>query len=121
MPDPIPWEQWRKKAQESYKKGIYTAKDMVQDWGFPSDKDPNLFRIVFAHGSPFFKDRNKIKERLRRSGSKRNRLATTSTNLADVENKRQAQTNKQILDEASLFALDDQEFDLHNQDRSRCN
>ena len=60
MPDPIPWEQWRKKAAKAYKKGVYTSKEMVRDWGFPSDLDQSQVRIIFRSGVPGTKNRAKI-------------------------------------------------------------
>jgi len=33
MAEQLSWEEWRAKAKQLYKKGVYTANDMVRDWG----------------------------------------------------------------------------------------
>ena len=104
------WDEWRAKAAKEYKKGVYTAQDMVRDWGYPKGIDPDKYRLLFDKGNPYKKDREKINTGKRASSRKRNAKETTSTNLAAAERKSQDQQFKQTLDEASLFALNDKEL-----------
>ena len=112
MPDPITWEQWQDKAKKAYKKGVYTKKEMVRDWGFPSDLDPEKDYILFDKGKPYIQDYQKRLERKRNSSRTRSARNATSTNLADHLNKVQSKEQRRILDEASMFALDDPELSM---------
>lgn len=112
MPDPISWEQWQIKAKDAYKKGVYTKKEMVRDWGFPSDLDPEKDYILFDKGKPYIQDYQKRLERKRNSSRTRSARNVTSTNLADHLNKAQSKEHRRILDEASMFALDDPELSM---------
>ena len=53
----LTWKEWKVKAAASYKPNVFTARNMVAEWGFPSDVDPNLVQILFDKGSPRFKTR----------------------------------------------------------------
>lgn len=112
MPDPITWEQWQDKAKKAYKKGVYTKKEMVRDWGFPSDLDPEKDYILFDKGKPYIQDYQKRLERKRNSSKTRSARNVTSTNLANHLNKVQSKEQRRILDEASMFALDDPELSM---------
>ena len=110
MPNPITWEEWRKKAAASYKKGTYTARDMVNDWGYPTDIDQETFRIIFRSGSPGLKSREAIKNGKRVSNGSRNRRNVYSTDEAQSQAKQQASEHQRIIDEAQMFELDGEEF-----------
>ena len=110
MPNPITWEEWRKKAAASYKKGTYTARDMVNDWGYPSDIDQETFRIIFRSGSPGLKSREAINNGKRVSNGSRNRRNGYSTDQAQSQAKQQAAEYQRIIDEAQMFELDGEEF-----------
>ena len=44
------WIEWQQKANSAYKKGSYTVKNMIQDWGFPTDLDPKEVNLLFRKG-----------------------------------------------------------------------
>ena len=110
MAEQLSWEEWRAKAKQSYKKGVYTANDMVRDWGYPKGVDPAEFRMIFRSGEPGKKSRAAINIGKAKSNKGRTAKETYSTNLAGAERRAQDKQFQTVLDEASLFALNDKEL-----------
>lgn len=102
--------EWKAKAEKAYKKGVYTAEDMVRDWGYPKGVDPVKFRMIFRSGKPGTKSREAINRGKAKSNRGRAVKETTSTNFARAERRIQDRKFRQVLDEASMFALGDKEF-----------
>ena len=50
MAKPLPWVEWKKKAEQEYVKNSYTVTDMINDWGFPSDVNPDEKQLLFVNG-----------------------------------------------------------------------
>ena len=110
MAEQLSWEEWRAKAKQSYKKGVYTANDMVRDWGYPKGVDPAEFRMIFRSGEPGKKSREAINIGKAKSNKGRTTKETYSTNLAGAARRAQDKQFQAVLDESSLFALNDKEL-----------
>jgi len=110
MAEQLSWDEWRAKAKQTYKKGVYTAADMVRDWGYPEGVDPAEFRMLFRSGEPGKKSRAAINTGKAKSNKGRAVKETYSTDLAGAERRAQDKRFQPILDEASLFALNDKEL-----------
>ena len=110
MAEQLSWDEWRAKAKQTYKKGVYTATDMVRDWGYPEGVDPAKFRMIFRSGEPGKKSREAINTGKAKSNKGRTVQETYSTNLAGAERRAQDKRFQPILNEASLFALNNKEF-----------
>lgn len=110
MAEQLSWDEWRAKAKKAYKKGVYTANDMVRDWGYPKGVDPAEFRMIFRSGEPGKKSREAINTGKAKSNRGRTVKETYSTDLAGAERRAQDKRFQPILDEASLFALGDKEL-----------
>lgn len=110
MAEQLSWDEWRVKAKQTYKKGVYTAADMVRDWGYPEGVDPAEFRMLFRSGEPGKKSRAAINTGKAKSNRGRAVKETYSTDLAGAERRAQDKRFQPILDEASLFALNDKEL-----------
>lgn len=102
--------EWKAKAEKAYKKGVYTAEDMVRDWGYPKEVDPAKFRMIFRSGKAGTKSREAINASKAKSNKGRTVKETYSTNLAGAERRAQDRRFQPVLDEASLFALGDKEL-----------
>jgi len=110
MAEQLSWDEWRAKAKKEYKKGVYTAQDMVKDWGYPEGIDPKEFRLIFRGGEPGKKSREAINTGKAKSNKGRTTKETYSTDLAGAARRSQDKQFKTVLDEASLFALNDKEL-----------
>lgn len=110
MAEQLSWDEWRAKAKKEYKKGVYTATDMVKDWGYPQGVDPAEFRMIFRSGEPGKKNRQAINASKAKSNKGRTTVETYSTNLAGAERRSQDKQFRKVLDEASLFSLTDKEL-----------
>ena len=102
--------EWIAKAEKAYKKGVYTAEDMVRDWGYPKGVDSATTRMIFRSGKAGTKSREAINASKAKSNRGRTVKETYSTNLAGAERRAQDKQFRQVLDEASLFALGDKEL-----------
>ena len=110
MAEQLSWDKWRAKAKKAYKKGVYTANDMVRDWGYPKGVDPAEFRMIFRSGEPGKKSREAINIGKAKSNKGRTVKETYSTNLAGAARRAQDKQFQTVLDEASLFALNNKEL-----------
>lgn len=110
MAEQLSWDEWRVKAKKAYKKGVYTAADMVKDWGYPEGVDPAEFRMLFRSGEPGKKNRAAINTGKAKSNRGRTVKETYSTDFAGAERRAQDKRFQPVLDEASLFALGDKEL-----------
>lgn len=110
MAEQLSWDEWRAKAKQTYKKGVYTSADMVRDWGYPEGVDPAKFRMIFRSGEPGKKSREAINTGKAKSNRGRTVKETYSTDLAGAERRAQDKRFQPVLNEASLFALNNKEF-----------
>lgn len=110
MAEQLSWDEWRTKAKQTYKKGVYTSADMVRDWGYPEGVDPAKFRMIFRSGEPGKKSREAINTGKAKSNRGRTVKETYSTDLAGAERRAQDKRFQPVLNEASLFALNNKEF-----------
>jgi hypothetical protein len=110
MAEQLSWDEWRAKAKKEYKKGVYTATDMVKDWGYPEGVSPSEFRMIFRSGEPGKKNRQAINVSKAKSNKGRSTAETYSTDLAGAERRSQDKQFRKVLDEASLFSLTDKEL-----------
>jgi len=69
----LPWEKWKQKAEAEYVKNKYTVRDMIRDWGFPSDLNPNEWNLNFGNGKL---QRKGAEIRKKTRGSEARRAAT---------------------------------------------
>jgi len=67
----LTWKEWQAKANKEYKKNVFTAKDMLQQWGFPTDVDPETVQVLFRKGQAGTKNRQT--RRLNKSNSEKSR------------------------------------------------
>jgi len=80
MSKKLTWKEWQARARKEYVKNVFTAKDMLKEWGFPSDVDPETVQILFDKGNP----RTKLRSTRRRNKatserSRRESLRSIST------------------------------------------
>lgn len=61
MAKQLSYSEWIEKANKAYVKGVYTADDMVRDWGYPKGVDPNTTKMTFRSGRAGTKSRAAIK------------------------------------------------------------
>jgi len=80
MPKPLTWKEWKAKAAKEYKPQVFTAKHMLEKWGFPSDIDSEQVQILFRKGVPGTKNRSTRRQNKRTSEqSRRENLRAIST------------------------------------------
>ena len=94
------WNEWRLKANNSYKKGLYTIQNMVQDWGFPTDLDPKIVNLLFRNGKVGTKSRKSraVSKKVNAFTRKRAEQITLPEHKKDPVNRRELQ--RQIRDRA---------------------
>ena len=97
MPNRLTWKQWKAKAAASYKPNVFTAKDMIAKWGFPSDVDPEQVQILFRKGVPGTKNKDTRRQNKLTSEQKRKEnLKAISTQEFVEWGKRNGFSNEQI-------------------------
>jgi hypothetical protein len=74
----LPWEKWKQKAEAEYIKNKYSVKEMIRDWGFPSDLDPDEWGFNFQNG--VLRKKN-VRVRKETRGSEARRAATNEQTL----------------------------------------
>ena len=79
-PKPIPYSEWKVKAEKAYKPNKYSVREMLRDWGYPSDRPKGQWTFNFQKGKLQGK-RYTTRKRTRGSGTggRREQLAKIST------------------------------------------
>jgi hypothetical protein len=94
----LPWEKWKQKAEAEYVKNKYTVKEMIKDWGFPSDLDSNEWNLHFANG---VLKRKGAEVRKKTRGSEARRAATNEQLLTRQDYIDYAKRNNYPIEQAN--------------------
>lgn len=98
MAERIPWAEWKKKAEKAYVKNTYTVKDMIRDWGFPSDLDPAEKNLLFANGKLTRKNQDTRKQT---RGDMQRRASTNEQSLTREDYLKYAKRNGYSAEQAN--------------------
>ena len=105
MANPIPFAEWKKKAEEAYIPNQYSVKQMIRDWGFPSDLDPNKVGFNFQKGKLYQKG---VEVRKQTRGDVQRRAAINEQSLTRQDYLDYARKNGYSVEQANqLFEINE--------------
>jgi hypothetical protein len=94
----LPWEKWKQKAEAEYVKNKYSVKEMIRDWGFPSDLSPDEWGFNFQNGV-LRKKNTRVRKETR--GSEARRAATNEQTLTRQDYVDYAKRNSYSIEQAN--------------------